>query len=103
MDFIAEIVLGYVDKLIYEELGDCSDIRILRYRDDYRIFANNDERAEAVLKVVSDKLRTVGMKLGVSKTFSSRNVVEGSVKPDKLAGIEFQDLLNHKCKPSRNS
>ncbi|MNH00378.1 reverse transcriptase [compost metagenome] len=92
MDFIAEIVLGYVDKLIDEELGDCSDIRILRYRDDYRIFANNDERAEAVLKVVSDKLRTVGMKLGVSKTFSSRNVVEGSVKPDKLAGIEFQDL-----------
>ena len=54
MDFIAEIVLGYVDKLIYEELGDCSDIRILRYRDDYRIFANNDERAEAVLKVVGN-------------------------------------------------
>ncbi|WP_421315401.1 RNA-directed DNA polymerase [Aeromonas veronii] len=92
MDFIAELVLGYVDKLIDEELGDCSDIRILRYRDDYRIFANNDERAEVVLKVVSDKLRSVGMKLGVSKTISSRNVVEGSVKPDKLAGIEFQDL-----------
>ncbi|MFM4717618.1 hypothetical protein ACEUD2_20315 [Aeromonas veronii] len=86
------LVLGYVDKLIDEELGDCSDIRILRYRDDYRIFANNDERAEAVLKVVSDKLRSVGMKLGVSKTISSRNVVEGSVKPDKLAGIEFQEL-----------
>jgi len=32
------------------------------------------------------------MKLGVSKTFSCRNVVEGSIKPDKLAGIELQDL-----------
>jgi hypothetical protein len=32
------------------------------------------------------------MKLGVSKTYSSRNVVEGSIKPDKLAGIELQDL-----------
>lgn len=92
MDFIAELVLGYVDQLISIELGNCDDIRILRYRDDYRIFANNDERAELVLKVVSDKLRTVGMKLGVSKTFACRNVVEGSIKPDKLAGIELQDL-----------
>lgn len=92
MDFIAEIVLGYVDELINTELGDCSDIRILRYRDDYRIFANSDERAESALKIVSDKLRAVGMKLGVSKTFSSRNVVEGSIKPDKLSGIELQDL-----------
>lgn len=92
MDFIAEIVLGYVDELINYELGSRTDIRILRYRDDYRIFANSDEKAESVLKVVSDKLRTVGMKLGVSKTFSSRNVVDGSIKPDKLAGIELQDL-----------
>lgn len=92
MDFIAEIVLGYVDSLINAELEKFTDIRILRYRDDYRIFTNNDERAESVLKIVSDKLRLVGMKLGVSKTFSSRNVVEGSIKPDKLAGIELQDL-----------
>lgn len=92
MDFVAEIVLGYVDELINTELGCCSDIRILRYRDDYRIFANSDERAESILKIISDKLRTVGMKLGVSKTFSSGNVVEGSIKPDKLAGIELQDL-----------
>ena len=28
----------------------------------------------------------------MSKTFSCRNVVEGSIKPDKLAGIEQQDL-----------
>ncbi len=92
MDFIAEIVLGYVDELINSELGNCNDIRILRYRDDYRIFANSDERAELVLKLVSDKLRTVGMKLGVTKTFACRNVVEGSIKPDKLAGIELQYL-----------
>lgn len=92
MDFIAEIVLGYVDELINAELGDCTDIRILRYRDDYRIFANSDERAESVLQLVSDKLRSVGMKLGVSKTFSCRNVVEGAIKADKLASIELQDL-----------
>jgi RNA-directed DNA polymerase len=92
MDFVAEIVLGYVDELIDNALGSSDDFRILRYRDDYRIFANSDERAEEVLKIVSDKLRLVGMKLGAAKTFSSRNVIEGSIKPDKLAGIELQDL-----------
>lgn len=92
MDFVAEIVLGYVDEQINSELGKPTDFRILRYRDDYRIFANSDERAERILKVISDKLRSVGMRLGVSKTLLNMNVVEGAIKPDKLAGIELQDL-----------
>ena len=92
MDFIAELILGFVDKQITRELGDLTDFRILRYRDDYRIFANSDDRVEKILKVVSQKLMSVGMKLGVSKTFLSRNVVEGSIKQDKLAGIDLQDL-----------
>lgn len=92
MDFIAEIILGYVDMQINLELVGRKDIRVLRYRDDYRIFTNSDELAEKVLRIISDKLREVGMKLGVSKTFSCRNIVEGSIKPDKLAGIDLQDL-----------
>lgn len=92
MDFIAELVLGYVDELITARLGHPEDIRILRYRDDYRIFANNDVRAEEILKIVSEELRSVGMRLGVAKTFVHTNVVEGSVKPDKLAAIDSQDL-----------
>jgi RNA-directed DNA polymerase len=51
-----------------------------------------------VLKTVSDKLRLVGMRLGVSKTIAFSNVVEGSVKPDKLAGLELQDLGNANAK-----
>ncbi len=98
MDFVAEMVLGYVDEQINQEVGQNADFKILRYRDDYRIFANSDDKAETVLKLVSDKLRSVGMKLGVSKTFSCRNVVEGSIKPDKLAGIELQDLGNSNAK-----
>ncbi|MCX6033306.1 MAG: RNA-directed DNA polymerase [Chloroflexi bacterium] len=92
MDFVAEIVLGFVDELINTALGEPNDFRILRYRDDYRIFANSDERTENILKVISDKLRVVGMKLGVSKTVICKNAVEGSIKPDKLAGIDLQDL-----------
>jgi len=92
MDFLAEIVLGYVDEQINHELNDYDDFRILRYRDDYRIFSNNDDQAEKILKIISDKLREIGMKLGVSKTHLSRNVVEGSIKQDKLSGIDLQDL-----------
>ena len=77
MDFLAELVLGYVDELIAGELEEADNFKILRYRDDYRIFTNSDVRAEQILKVISDKLRTVGMRLGVSKTFVSTNVFEG--------------------------
>jgi RNA-directed DNA polymerase len=101
MDFVAEIVLGYVDSLIGDTLGNSADVRILRYRDDYRIFSNNQERGEEVLKTVSDKLRAVGMRLGVSKTIACSNVVEGSVKPDKLAGIELQDLGSANAKTTQ--
>lgn len=92
MDFIAELVLGWIDLEITKELGEAGDFQILRYRDDYRIFANSDTRAEAILKVISDRLRTVGMKLSTGKTIVSPNVVEGAIKPDKLAGIELQSL-----------
>jgi RNA-directed DNA polymerase len=92
MDFVAEIVLGYVDEQISIEIGTPSDFQILRYRDDYRIFANSDDRAEEILKIISSKLLLVGMKLGVSKTILNRNVVDGAIKPDKLAGIDLQDL-----------
>ncbi len=92
MDFIAELVLGFVDEQINLAVGESSDFKILRYRDDYRIFTNSDGRAEELLKVVSDKLRIVGMKLGSAKTQLNSNVIEGSVKADKLAGIDLQDL-----------
>ncbi|MCK4446726.1 MAG: RNA-directed DNA polymerase, partial [Candidatus Marinimicrobia bacterium] len=92
MDFVAEIVLGFIDKQINDSLCGSTDFHILRYRDDYRIFTNSDDRAEEILKIISDKLRLVGMKLGASKTYLTRNVVEEAIKPDKLAGIDLQDL-----------
>ena len=42
-DFIAEIVLGYIDSKLSErirkEIGSIN-YKIIRYRDDYRIFTN---------------------------------------------------------------
>lgn len=96
MDFIAEIVLGYVDVQISTTVASSIDqnknYRILRYRDDYRVFADSDELVEEILKIISCELRDVGMRLSISKTFINMNVVEGSIKEDKLAGIELQDL-----------
>lgn len=98
MDFVAEIVLSFVDQNIDKKLGAQKDFKILRYRDDYRIFTNGADRAEEILKIISDELRCVGMKLGVAKTFMSKNVIEGSIKPDKLAAIDLQDLGNTNAK-----
>ncbi|QIO60659.1 RNA-directed DNA polymerase [Rhizobium leguminosarum] len=92
MDLLAELVLGYVDEEISKELKPSEEFKILRYRDDFRIFANSDYRCEEILKIVSDKLRSVGMKLNGGKTWLGTNVITGSVKEDKLAGIELQDL-----------
>lgn len=45
-DFVAELVLGWVDSQLTNELGNANDFKILRYRDDYRTFANSDGRAD---------------------------------------------------------
>lgn len=92
MDIIAELVLAYVDQLITESLKIYKDFRILRYRDDYSIFTNSDQRATEIVRTISDCLRKVGMQLGASKTHASANIVEGAVKPEKLAGIHLQDM-----------
>jgi hypothetical protein len=41
MDFIAEMVLGYIDECLSECLDENMNYHIIRYRDDYRIFTNN--------------------------------------------------------------
>lgn len=92
MDLIAEFVLGYVDQRITVTLAGVKNFKILRFRDDFRIFTNDDATAELVLKVVADELRHVGMRLGNAKTYMSTNVVEASVKKEKLTAINLQDL-----------
>lgn len=92
MDIIAELVLAYVDHLITKQLSGENDFHILRYRDDYSVFTQNDQRAAEVVRVISDCLRKVGMQLGAAKTSVSTNIVEGSIKPEKLAGIQLEDM-----------
>ena len=98
MDFIAEMILGYVDELLTEEIKllDIDDYRILRYRDDYRIFTNNPFEAEQITKVLSELLTEMGLKLNASKTEASENVIKSSIKPDKRYWIANKRITGNK-------
>jgi len=88
MDFIAEIVLKYADlnlSIKLEELGiNSKDYKILRYRDDYRIFVNSPQIADEIIKSLTEILIELGLKLNSSKTISSNNIIQSSIKKDKL-------------------
>ena len=89
MDFISEILLGSIDMELAEEFKKekIDDIKILRYRDDYRVFTNNQAEGLKTLKIISEVLAAYGLKLNSSKTSVSDNVVKDSLKPDKLFSL----------------
>lgn len=87
-DLIAELILGYADSLLSEELSDINcEYRILRYRDDYRIFANSQALIHTILLRLMKVLSGLNFKLASAKTCLSEDVVLGSVKPDKVAWL----------------
>lgn len=106
MDFVAEMVLGYVD-LKLAELADkqkISGFYIIRYRDDYRIFVNSPRTGDDILKLLTTALFDVGLKLNPSKALISNDVINASIKADKLywlaekhinANIEKHLLILH--------
>lgn len=89
MDFIAEIVLGFGDLLLTEELNKLGimEYKIIRYRDDYRIFTNSPQQSSEIAKVLSDVLSKLNFKINSAKTHSTDDVVLGSLKPDKVHWI----------------
>ena len=87
MDFVAEIVLGYADCRLKSKLDShcINGYKILRYRDDYRIFVNNPEDGRLILRCLTEVASELGMKLHPGKTDVSSEVVRSSIKADKLA------------------
>lgn len=84
IDFIAEMVLGYADCLLSERIAELKDFEIIRYRDDYRIFVNNPQDGEEILKNLTEVLIGLSLKLNESKTIKSSDVIKDSIKPDKF-------------------
>lgn len=100
MDFIAEIVLGYVDLLLTEKLDskEIKDYHILRFRDDYRIFTNDSFLAEQIAKELSEILSNIGLKLNAEKTNASDDIIKSSLKADKRYWISNQIITGNKQK-----
>lgn len=97
MDFVSELVLNYVDKELLlkndsTKIGR-SEYRILRYRDDYRIFVRNQSHGHVILRNLSEALAEIGMHLNTAKTTSSENIIHGAIKADKL---EVSTIYNDK-------
>lgn len=92
MDFIAELVLGYGDKLLEERLEehDIEKYKILRYRDDYRIFSNQKDQAEKITRVLSEVLAELNFKMNPQKTFITEDIILDAVKEPKI----YWDLVN---------
>jgi RNA-directed DNA polymerase len=90
IDLLSELVLGYIDSIIIERINSIianAEFRILRYRDDYRIFTESSMDAEIILKILTEVLIDFGLKLNSKKTVISTNVVRSSIKDDKLSWI----------------
>lgn len=102
MDFIAEIVLGYSDMLLTEKLDNekITEYQIIRYRDDYRIFANSRGTIKEILKYLTQILNELNLRVNSSKTFLSNDIISDSIKADKLYWdmqyIKFYDQHENK-------
>jgi len=85
LDLIAEMVLGYADLELSKRLADegIRDFEILRYRDDYRILVNDTQIGEQILKLLTEVLIDLGLKLNASKTTVAQPVIGSAIKDDK--------------------
>lgn len=89
MDLIAEMVLGYADEELSIKIQEIkiTNYKILRYRDDYRIFVTNSRDGEHILKCLTEVLFSLNLKLSPHKTITSSDVIQTSVKKEKLSWI----------------
>lgn len=90
MDLIAEIVLGYADELLSEKLTkeNVDNYQILRYRDDYKIFAEDLTTIEKILKMLTEGLGELNLKLNSNKTYITDDIINGSIKKDKISRLQ---------------
>lgn len=96
MDFIAEMILGYADKELSKKIEDnqISNYQILRYRDDYRIFAQTEKDVVQITKLLSEVLTELNLKLNTHKTTMSSHIIHDVIKPDKWSWNEKKHTAN---------
>lgn len=96
-NMIAEIILGYCDLLLYQKLeGIKEDYKIIRYRDDYRIYCNDRDALEQISYTLQRVLESLNFRMNSSKTKISDSIITDSIKHDKLWYIENTPIFNKK-------
>lgn len=90
MNFVAEMVLGYGDELLVKELASSGieHYKVIRFRDDYRIFVDDRVVAEKALGCLYRALRQIQLELRLDKTSISEDVVMSAVREDKRAWLD---------------
>lgn len=89
---IAEIILGYTDMLLAQEITKAKEegtlptdleYEILRYVDDYRIFCNDRDALEKISYILQHILEQFNFRMNPSKTRTSGELITDTIKPDK--------------------
>lgn len=89
---IAEIILGYADMLLAQEIANEQksgnlpkelEYEILRYVDDYRIFCNDRDVLEKISYILQHILERFNFRMNSTKTRTSSELITDSIKPDK--------------------
>jgi RNA-directed DNA polymerase len=99
-DFIAELVLAYGDTLICAAIKDAQieNYKIIRYRDDYKIFTVNATEGYKILRIISDQLIELGLRPNTDKTVTGKSLIDASFKADKLHGLFIPKIENNFAK-----
>lgn len=94
-DFIAEMVLGYSDSLLSKQLTK-EEFKVIRYRDDYRVFTHDKETSGKVIKQLSEILADLNMHFNNSKTEVTEDIIGSAIKKDKLFWTKMRQLIQQK-------
>jgi RNA-directed DNA polymerase len=97
-DLLAELVLGKLDSEFSQRLSSINAVQILRFRDDYRIFARSSASAHELLKLLNLFLAEYGFRLNPSKTKGTDTIILDGMKPDKAFWIANKRLEEDRVK-----
>lgn len=94
---LAELFLLNIDKQLFKILKkhQIKDYQILRYRDDYRIFANDEQVIDLIKNQLENLLNLHGVYFNNDKTFLSDDIIFDSVKLAKHDWILYENAVKH--------
>ncbi|WP_127069179.1 MULTISPECIES: RNA-directed DNA polymerase [unclassified Veillonella] len=93
-DLLAELLMRYIDTMVIEALKPIEGrYKILRYRDDYRIFTHTVEEQKLIKKTLRSILQHHKLTLNSSKDKCGTDLIIDSIKEDKLYWIEHDPVI----------